>query len=157
MPTNPVKSLSRAATSTFESLAFLVPEECPAAGAELVPLAAGASVTWRGPLAGRVVVGVAEGVLHAVAGNMLGEAAGADPAVRRDALGEVANVVTGNVLPLVAGAAAVFRLDAPRVHDGAPSFAPAPGEVRAAIVHLRMDEGDAVVAFFADAAAQEAA
>ena len=155
MPTNPVKSLSRAATSTFESLAFLVPEECPAAGAELVPLAAGASVTWRGPLAGRVVVGVADGVLRAVATNMLGTA-GDDPAVRRDALGELANVVTGNVLPLVAGAEAVFRLDAPQVHDGAPSFAPAPGEARAAIVHLRFDEGDAVVAFFA-AAAREAA
>jgi hypothetical protein len=33
--------------------------------------------------------------------------------LQRDALGEVANVVCGNLLPLVAGAEAVFRLSAP--------------------------------------------
>lgn len=152
MPTNPTKSLSRAATSTFESLAFLVPEEQPPAGATLVPLAAAATVGWRGPFRGRVTVGVTQGVLRAVAENMLGAAAAADDRTRRDALGEVANVVTGNVLPLVAGAEAVFRLDAPQVAD-APDLAPRPGEERRAIVHLRMDEGDAVVAFFADAEA----
>jgi hypothetical protein len=148
MLSHPTRSLSQAATSTFEALAFLVPEECPPVGAELVPLAASASVTWRGPVVGRVVIGVSDGVLAAVAGNMVGADAAADPAVRRDALGEVANVVTGNVLPLVAGADAVFRLDAPA--DGGPTpFAPAAGEARRAIIHLRMDEGDAVVALFA--------
>jgi CheY-specific phosphatase CheX len=147
MPTNPVKSLSRAATSTFESLAFLVPEEQPAAGAALVPMAAGATVGWRGPFGGRVTVGVSAGVLRAVAENMLGATAAADARTQRDALGEVANVVTGNVLPLVAGAEAVFRLDAPVVAEGA-DFTPRAGEERRAIVHLRMDEGDAVVAFF---------
>ena len=152
MPTNPVKSLSRAATSTFESLAFLVPEEQPAVGATLVPLAAGATVGWRGPFGGRVTIGVTAGVLRAAAGNMVGAEAAADPAVRRDALGEIANVVTGNVLPLVAGATAVFRLDAPVVAADA-DFAPRDGEERRALVHLRMDEGDAIVAFFQGAAA----
>ncbi len=148
MLSHPTQSLSLAATSTFESLAFLAPEAAPPVGAELVPVAATASVTWRGPLVGRVVIGVSAGVLHAVAENMLGPEAAADPAVQRDALGEVANVVTGNVLPMVAGADAVFRLDAP-ADAGASPFAAAPGEARHALVHLRMDEGDAVVALFA--------
>ncbi|MCU0626163.1 MAG: chemotaxis protein CheX [Gemmatimonadaceae bacterium] len=152
MLTNPTTSLSRAATSTFESLAFLVPEELPAIGAELVPLAASASVTWRGPVTGRVVIGVSRGVLRAVAENMLGAHAADDATTQRDALGEVANVVTGNVLPLVAGADAVFRLDAPALADGA-SFAAHAGETRHALLHLRMDEGDAILAFYAEAAA----
>jgi hypothetical protein len=148
MLSHPTPSLSLAATSTFEALAFLIPEECPPLGAELVPLAATASVTWRGPVVGRVVIGVSDGVLAAVTGNMLGADAATDPAVQRDALGEVANVVTGNVLPMVAGADAVFRLDAPADAGPAP-FTPRAGEARRAIVHLRMDEGDAVVALFA--------
>ena len=50
----------------------------------------------------------------ALAANMLGVSdAEADARTRRDALGEVANVVCGNVLPLVGGRHAVFHLGAP--------------------------------------------
>ena len=147
-------SLFQAATSTFESLALLFPEQGSVEGAEFLPLAATVSVTYRGAGTGRVVVGVTAGILPALAENMLGAAAAPDVQVQRDALGELANVVTGNVLPLINGATAVYRLDAPGDAGDTP-FGARAGEVRLAFTRLQMDEGEALLALFShdDAAA----
>jgi CheY-specific phosphatase CheX len=145
-------SLFQAATSTFESLALLFPEPGSVEGAEFVPLAATVSIAYRGAGMGRVVVGVTAGILPALAENMLGAAAAPDSQIQRDALGELANVVAGNVLPLVNGAAAVYRLDAPADAGDAP-FDVRDGEVRQAFTRLQMDEGDALVALFSEGSA----
>lgn len=147
MPQPATTSLFQAATSTFESLALLFPEQGSIEGAEFLPLAATVSVTYRGAGAGRLVVGVTAGILPALAENMLGVAAAPDPQVQRDALGELANVVTGNVLPLINGATAVYRLDAP-IDAGSAPFAASDGEVRQAFARLQMDEGEALLALF---------
>ncbi len=144
-------SLIQAATLTFESLALLFPETGSVEGAEFLPLAATVSVAYRGAGAGRVVVGVTAGMLPALAENMLGAAA-PDRQIQRDALGELANVVAGNVLPLVNGGAAVYRLDAP-ADAGDEPFAVRDGEVRQAFTRLQMDEGDALLALFSHGAA----
>jgi CheY-specific phosphatase CheX len=157
MPQPATTSLFQAATSTFESLALLFPEPGSNDGLEFIPLAEVFSVTYHGAGAGRVVVGVTAGVLPALAENMLGAAAAPDPQLQRDALGELVNVVTGNVLPMVHGAAAVFRLNAPAPAGEAPLTARS-GETQVALARLRMDEGDAVLAMFsADAADTDAA
>jgi CheY-specific phosphatase CheX len=140
-------SLFQAATSTFESLALLFPEPCSVEGAEFIPLAAAFSVTYHGDQHGRVVVGVTTGVLPALAENMLGAAAAPDPQLQRDALGELVNVVTGNVLPMVHGATAVFRLDAPLAAGDEPFKAHA-GETQVGFSRLQMDEGEAILAMF---------
>ncbi len=140
-------SLCQAATSTFESLALLFPELGSVEGAEFLPLAATVSVAFRGAGEGRVVVGVTAGILSALAENMLGAAAAPDVQVQRDALGELANVVTGNVLPLINGAKAVYRLDAP-IDAGDAPFGARAGEVRQAFTRLQMDEGEALLAIF---------
>lgn len=147
MPQPATTSLYQAATSTFESLALLFPESCSTEGAEFIPLAIAVDVTYRGAGNGRVVVGVTAGVLSALAENMLGAAAAPDPQVQRDALGELANVVTGNVLPMINGAAAVFRLDAPRPAGDDP-FRAQDGEELLAFTRLQMDEGEALLALF---------
>jgi len=147
MPQPATTSLLQAATSTFESLALLFPERCSAEGAEFIPLAAAFSVTYHGAGTGRVVVGVTAGVLPALAENMLGAAAAPDLQMQRDALGELANIVTGNVLPLINGATAVFKLDAP-TPAGEEPFRARDGETRAALTRLQMDEGEAILALF---------
>ena len=110
-------ALAQATTSTFEELALLLVlrarAAAPDAGAGSVP-PLGVRVDFDGPWAGSVVVRMSEAVLDAAAANMLGIAAAPDDAARRDALGELANVVCGNVLPAIAGRAAVFGLQAPR-------------------------------------------
>ena len=155
MPQQPTNALLQAATSTFEALALLFPEPCSIDGVEFIPMAAAYSVTFHGAGTGRVVVGVTAGVLPALAENMLGAAAAPDAQLQRDALGEVVNVVTGNVLPMVHGAAAVFRLDAPTAVTDAP-FTPHDGEQRVALARVRMDEGEAVLAMFRGVAVEAA-
>ena len=141
-------SLFQAATSTFESLALLFPERSSAEGADFVSLEATVSVSYRGAAGiGRMVVGVTAGVLPALAENMLGSAVTPDLRMQRDALGELANVVTGNVLPLINGPSAVFRLDAPAPAGDAP-FTLQDGETQVAFTRLQMDEGEAILALF---------
>lgn len=144
-------ALAQATTSTFEELALLLvvpPEAARAADAidatvaPLPPL--GVRVDFAGPWSGSVVVRVSEAVLDAAAANMLGIAAAPDAPARRDALGEIANVVCGNLLPVIAGRAAVFGLQAPRWIGDAPA-ACAPSD---ACVHceVAVEEGRALVA-----------
>lgn len=114
--------LRQATASTFEELAFLYPEDADARDAIAVdsspsdadsPIAS-AAVDFHGPLRGRLVLRVSARLLPVIAANMLGEQESQFTPLQRDALGEIANVVCGNLLPALAGADAVFRLDAPQ-------------------------------------------
>jgi CheY-specific phosphatase CheX len=112
-----VQSLSQTTAATFEDLALLFPESelTPEQAAE--PFETTVSVDFRGPLTGRLVLRASACVMPAIAANMLGEDESRQIPLQRDALGELANVICGNVLPIVAGAEAVFHLSAPRVHS----------------------------------------
>ena len=111
--------LLAAATSTFESLALLLPDAEPSADQLAAgPLAWGVALAFDGPLGdapgGTLIVRTTDDVARAVAANMLGLDAADDPRLVQDALGELANVICGNVLPELAGREAVFHLAAPR-------------------------------------------
>lgn len=111
--------LRQAAAATFEELALLVPVDVLDDEQRAAPLAPGMAVDFEGPFRGTLEIHVTANVLPGIAENMLGafETPSADD--QRDALGEMCNVITGNVLPLLAGRTAVFRLHPPRpVVDG---------------------------------------
>jgi CheY-specific phosphatase CheX len=146
----PTTALQRATTATFESLALLFPELLPGDAHANISFAAIVNVTFRGADSGRVIVGVTADVLTALTENMLGASSLPDARVQRDALGELANVVTGNLLPLVYGAAPVFRLDAP-ADATVQSFHARSGEALAATVRVHMDEGEAFLALVTNA------
>jgi chemotaxis protein CheX len=114
MPDTLTAPLTESAAVTLENLAFFFAE--PAAGAAIATEGVDGvvAVTFDGPRAGAVIVQLAGDILPALAGNMLGCDEAPDLEAQRDALGEVANVVCGNVLPRVFGSAAVFALGAPR-------------------------------------------
>ena len=118
MPSTTVQSLSRATTSTFEELALLFPEHELSPEQAAAPLDVAVSVEFRGPRRGRLLLRASSNILSSIAANMLGEDASRQRPLQRDALGEIANVICGNLLPAVAGVAAVFHLSAPRVHEG---------------------------------------
>ncbi len=122
MPSTTVQSLSRATTATFEELALLFPEHELSPEQAAAPLDMAVSVEFRGPLLGRLVLRASSNVLSSIAANMLGEDASRERPLQRDALGELANVICGNLLPAIAGVEAVFHLSAPRVHDGGDVF-----------------------------------
>jgi CheY-specific phosphatase CheX len=104
--------LKAAATATFESLALLLPTPEPSALEAAATPAHAVRLAFDGPFRGWLALRVTDDVARALAENMLG-AAEAEPALVRDALGEVANVVCGNVLPALGGRGAVFHLQAP--------------------------------------------
>lgn len=117
MPSTMDQSLSQTTAATFEELALLFPEHELSPEQEAAPLDVTVSVDFRGPFTGRLVLSASACILPAIASNMLGDAGSRQPPLQRDALGELANVICGNVLPAIAGAEAVFHLSAPRVHD----------------------------------------
>ena len=139
--------LATASTATFEALGLVLPDAEPSAEQLAAPLARGVRVTFAGPLAGAVTVRASDDVAATLAANMLGVDVvdGGDPLVR-DALGEMANVICGNVLPELAGRAAVFHLGAPQ------TLAADAGEAPAAAVTLGVDAGRAEIALFVDRA-----
>lgn len=133
-------TLESAATSTFEDLAFLSVVPWPEDAADIPPLAHAVRVRFGGMIAGHVDVALAGEVLPEVASNMLGTSR-ADEAMQGDALGELANVICGNTVPVLAGWAAEFPLEAPaRVAPDAPALGPVLAETR-----LWLGEGWALV------------
>jgi CheY-specific phosphatase CheX len=143
--------LLAATTRTFESLALLLPSIDPTGAEASAPAAHAVRVAFTGPLRGCLALRVTDDVARAFAENMLGVS---DPSASmiRDALGEVANVVCGNLLPDLAGREAVFHLSAPEsigVLDAAWSCRPA---VSALSTSLGIDGGRADVALHLDPA-----
>ena len=118
MSSTTARFLSRATTATFEELALLFPETDLSPEQAAAPLDVAVSVEFRGPLTGRLVVRVSRSLLPAIAANMLGAEESKQLPLQRDALGEVGNVICGNVLPLIAGADKLFNLAAPIVVEG---------------------------------------
>jgi chemotaxis protein CheY-P-specific phosphatase CheC len=92
-------SLAAAVESTLETSAFLFPMLPDPTADEPLPAFATAEVTFEGACHGRLIVRCAAELLPMLAANMLGEDAAPAAAVQRDALGEIANVICGNVLP----------------------------------------------------------
>lgn len=141
-------SLAEVATRTLEELCFffampLLNDEQRDAETD-----AAMSVRFHGALNGRLVVRLAGGMLPMLASNMLGDVDG-NSAMQRDALGEVANVVCGNLLPMIGGSADVYAIDAaiPAVAIDRSAQAPV------AVVQLGLeDAGRADVFLFLDAA-----
>ncbi|WP_082820999.1 chemotaxis protein CheX [Gemmatimonas phototrophica] len=118
MSSTTVQSLSRATTATFEDLALLFPEMELSPEQAAAPLDVAVSVEFRGPLTGRLVVRVSQSIMPTIAANMLGAEESKQLPLQRDALGEIGNVICGNVLPLIAGADKIFNLAAPVVAEG---------------------------------------
>lgn len=160
--------LIEAAEQAFEQLGFLMPAfedddaalaagnaeddtanpASPAPSAELAGGRAtgarrGMMVRFRGPVDGAVVVRGDAGLLEALAANMLGSETTPPLPLQLDALGEIANVICGNVLPVAEDPAAVFRLDTP---VAAPVVVPGEGERVRSAVEIRLDAGVAEVA-----------
>lgn len=107
------RCLSRALTATFEELALICPDTRLSDKQSEAMVDVAVSVSFNGPLSGRLVLRASSEILPGVAENMLGADGEYPLAVQRDALGELANVICGNLLPMIGGAESVFVLSAP--------------------------------------------
>lgn len=110
---------------TLETLCFFYPEAEVTDEQNAAPVDGDMSVRFEGPFNGRVVVRLCGGMLPLLASNMLGDVDG-DLHMQRDALAEVANVICGNLMPLIGGAKAAFVLRAPQPVVDLPHLLPRP-------------------------------
>lgn len=140
--------LFRATVRTFEDLGFILPSfDLNDAQKRMRPDAA-VEITFQGTFSGRLVLTVSGPILAVVAGNMLGEdESEITREAQLDALGELANVICGNVLPEIAGDRETFRLTPPMLLtdvSGTPAvWAGIVGDVR-----VGLDEGCADVKLY---------
>ena len=136
--------LFRATVRTFEDLGFMLPSfDLNDAQKRARPDAA-VEIAFRGIFSGRLVLTMSGPILAVAAGNMLGEDEAEMPReAQLDALGELANVICGNVLPEIAGDRETFALTPPALLTEIPGplkgQAGTVGEVRVGLDDGRAD------------------
>lgn len=138
--------LHNIATLTFEQLGFMFPMPELAEQYETAGFEGAAGVSFHGPVNGRLVIATYGELLPALAANMLGEES-APEEHRQDALGEITNVVCGNILPKIGGPLALFGIGAPKPM-AADAVSRREGEEIAAKVELPLEGGRAEVSLF---------
>jgi len=110
-------ALRRAICEVFENLCFMMPS--PTDGS--IPPDAGSlsrvvlAVDFGGAGRGTLHLTLPDTMIASVASSMLGEDGPLELSEQYEAACELANIVCGNVLPLIAGDRAVFDLQSPRV------------------------------------------
>jgi CheY-specific phosphatase CheX len=113
-------TMAKVAGDVLATMAFAIvmPEESETSGAAEYR----GVVDFRGPVSGAFRLALPESIVPALANNMLGrdESEACTDDEKRDAVGELANVICGNLLAEMAGPKPVFRLDAPKVEGPAP-------------------------------------
>ena len=130
-------TLAEVTGGVLETMAFalVMPEVDDADTSEAMTRA---TVRFDGAFGGVLTLSIASSQLPELAGNMLGlEDEPPEDEQQQDALGELANVVCGNVLTALAGPKTVFDLQRPEVAEGEPpTDAPAEGALWSARVML---------------------
>jgi CheY-specific phosphatase CheX len=117
------QTLTDVAQHVLETMAFAF--VVPGADDEVVPAPVlRVAVDFEGPFDGTLLLTVPEPVLAELIVNMLGQddpAAEPYPHARQDALGELANVMCGNLVQKLAGPEPTFRLHPPHLVDEPPT------------------------------------
>jgi hypothetical protein len=106
-------SLQAAAVATFEQVVFLLPDTPPDDAQRAKQVQAIASIAFSGPAMGVLQLRACEGLLPRLTAHMLGGDV-VDEALQLDALGEIANIICGQLFPQIAPDS-VFSQDPPEV------------------------------------------
>ena len=140
-------TLYKTGAAIFEELVFMFPTEELEDEQRDAERRAAARVDFHGVVSGSLVVVACGEVLPQLAANMLGEDEEHTEQTQRDALGEVANIICGNLMPQIAGSQKIFRLDAPDV-TGALVPETGGGAQPSAEVRIGLDGGRADMLLF---------
>jgi CheY-specific phosphatase CheX len=110
------QTIAGVAKDVLETMAFVlvIPGGDESAGDGTIVRA---TVGFEGPFGGSVSLTIPDAAVPEIVANMLGNDDGGPPTVQQqcDAVGELANVMCGNLVQALAGPEPVFRLEAPKV------------------------------------------
>lgn len=107
-----------------------------------------AEVGFNGPFGGRLTVSLYGRMMGTLAANMMGEDDPPPLQQQKDALGEIANVICGNVLPRVGGSREIFYIGSPRYIEQADSLDWQADDESSVQVSVPLDDGRADVTLF---------
>jgi chemotaxis protein CheY-P-specific phosphatase CheC len=111
------RELYRAAALTFEGLSFLLPTPEISEQQLNAPSEAAVCVDFEGPFSGKLLLKLYGRLLPTIAANMLGEEDVPSRSQQYDALGEIANVICGHMLPGIAGSKDMFHVSPPKMAE----------------------------------------
>jgi hypothetical protein len=103
------ESLRDAAVNTFERVVFVLPDTQPDEAQRSRKVAAIASIIFTGPASGILQVRACEGLLAHLTASMIGVDS-ENPNHQLDALGEIANIICGQIFPSIDPMAAFEQL-----------------------------------------------
>ena len=126
-------ALAETSVGVLEDLCFVCPDPTDD-GEPSSRVALTVEVSFAGPVAGKLALRFLDVPREEIAAAMLGESADeVSESDLRDAMGEVANVICGQLLPRIGGSQAVFDLGPPTFFEGQT---PAPADAFVALAAL---------------------
>lgn len=143
------KRLFEAAKLAFEQTAFMIASPTLEERQLVAPIEHAVALEITSGHTGRMVLGVTAPILAGLAGNMVGDDMPLPQDEQRDALGEVANIICGAVLPALGEKGTVFRLTAPETVDFLDELG-RPEAVEASHIVLGVEDGRAEILFWLD-------
>ena len=143
------KSLMEAAVQTFEDLGMMLLNEELTDDQKEVKKEASVMVTFSGPFSGRLEITVFGEITEKLARNISGSEELSSDILPLDALGEIANVICGNVLPKIANVRDIFHLTSPAPLNSEQTDQDAE-MVMIADSHLGLEDGRAEIKLLID-------
>ena len=149
------KNLMGEAVQTFEDLGMMLLNEELTKEQREAKSEASVMVTFEGPFTGRLEVSVYGAVTKKLASNISGSDEISSDILSLDALGEIANVICGNVLPRIAGSKEIFHLTSPQSLDTVSKSQKGAGLDLLADAKLGLEDGRAEINLFVDQTADK--
>jgi CheY-specific phosphatase CheX len=144
------KALYKATALTFEGLAFMFATPEGGEDTDGQTLDTAVTVEFDGCFGGRLILAVSGEVVPHIVSNMLGDDDESIEAPEIDALGELANVICGNVLTGIAGEAETFLLSPPGTISGGDIARSVKKAVETVRVEVTVEGGRAEVQLLLD-------
>jgi hypothetical protein len=141
------KILYRKAALIFEELGFLMPSD---RGGIATGSCHTATVSFKGPFSGCLIVSLDSSILPVLSSNMLGEYDTGNQTMGNDALCEITNIICGNVLPAIYGFKPMFHLDAPRLLNESEKLEAISSYALTAGAQVFFDAGCADISLYAE-------
>lgn len=150
MKTQIEKILIESTVKTLEDLCFIYQEPELKDAQENLPLEAAAEVKYRNDdFTGRLLIESKGGLFSAIATNMLSNDNPSDQ-LKKDALGEIANIICGNVVPSLAGGGREYKIESPRSLNKDELLKEKKQEKPLSEITLNFNQGRADIKFFVD-------
>ena len=150
MKTQIEKVLIESTIRTLEDLCFMYQEPELKDAQENLPLEAAAEVEYRSvDFNGKLLIETRGGMFSAIATNILSND---DPSAqqKKDALGEIANIICGNVVPSLGGGGREYKIEPPRSLNKDDLLKEEGQEEPMAEITLNFKDGRADIKLFVD-------